>query len=67
MTITTKPDVTVANHGSINLVTPHTDEARTWIDHNVPEGQWFGRHLVVEPRYLENLWDGMERDGLVVA
>ena len=67
MTITTNPDVTWSDHGSITLVTPHTEAAREWIDEFIQEDpQWYGRSLVVEPRYLDDLLEGMRGDGLVV-
>lgn len=63
----TGPDVTLANHGSIVLVTPMTKAAKTWIDANVSdEAQWFGKSLVVEPRYVWNLVKGMQDEGLTV-
>lgn len=63
----TGPDVTIANHGSIVLVTPMTKAAKKWIDANVSdESQWFGKSLVVEPRYVENLVEGMQGEGLTV-
>ncbi len=61
-------DVRIAHHGSLSMVRPLTDAARQWIDDNVGgETSWFGGALAVEPRYLDNLIDGMESDGLVVA
>lgn len=60
-------DVTVVNHGSIVIVRPKTAEARQWIeDHVSDDAQWFGG-IVVEPRYLDDLLQGMMADGLVVA
>lgn len=60
-------DIMVQNHGSIVLVYPVSSEAREWIEQNVSdESQWFGGGLVVEPRYVENLIQGMLNDGLVV-
>ena len=52
----------VENHGSLCLVKPLDDEALSWLNENVEGGQWWGGALAVEPRYLENLLDGM--DGL---
>ena len=53
---------------SLVLVLPVSPEAKAWIEEHVdPEAQWFGRSLVVEPRYVEAILDGMSRDGLVLA
>lgn len=60
-------DATVEDHGSIVLLTPRTKECRKWLRDNVDEeAQWFGRSLVVEPRYLDTLITGMTFDGLIV-
>lgn len=60
------PDVSVENHGSIMLVQPHTPGADTWLRENT-DGQWYSGALVVEPRYIDTLIDGMESNGLTVA
>lgn len=61
-------DVEVENHGSIVLVRPVTADASAWIDENVSdEAQWFAGALVVEPRYVAHLLDGMAAAGLTVA
>ena len=58
-------DVRIENHGSIVLVQPLTDTAREWLTANVGEdSMYFGGALVVEPRYLGELVDGMVSDGL---
>ena len=66
-----RPDVSVADHGSILTFTPRTTAGRRWIDENVSsvidETTWFGGGLVVEPRYAGDLARGMAQDGLVVA
>jgi hypothetical protein len=56
------------NHGSIVLVQPHTEHATAWIaEHVGVDAQWFGRVLVVEPRYIDALVCGMRRDGFEVG
>lgn len=61
-------DVTVLDHGSLAGVWPLSERAKDWIAENVSDdASWFGRQLVVEPRYLEDLLAGMVADGLVVA
>ena len=57
-------DFTVTNHGSIVLVKPLTDECNDWlVEHVSDEAQWFGGALVVEPRYVEDLIEGLEEAG----
>ena len=54
------PEFTVADHGSIVLITPTTDECRIFLeDHVDEEAQWFGHALVVEPRYVGSLIEGL--------
>ena len=61
-------DVNVENHGSIVTFSPLNDSAKDWIKENVKTEPWqfLGKKLAVEPRYVQNLIDGMENDGLFV-
>jgi len=52
--------------GTIALVTPLSDEAKAWVEDNIRDALWFGRGIAVEPRYLNNLLEGMCGDGLVI-
>lgn len=59
-----EPDFAVENHGSIFLVRPINPEVKNWLVENVSgENQWFGGAMVVEPRYVDNLVDGLESSG----
>ena len=60
-------DAQIENHGSLFLVQPLTPAANLWIKANVSdEAIFYGSALVVEPRYVENLAEGMIADGLTV-
>lgn len=60
-------DVRVENHGSIILVNPLTGPAIDWVADNLPDDvQMFGNAIVVEPRYVGAIIDGMINDGLEV-
>jgi len=48
-------DFSVEDHGSIFLVTPHTDAAQEWWDENVDGGQSFGPGYAVEHRFIQNI------------
>ena len=51
--------VTLERHGmSLVLVRPTTEEARDWLQENT-EGTWWCGALVVEPRYVLDLLNGM--------
>jgi hypothetical protein len=62
-------DFDVSDAGSICIVTPMTEAAQDWLDANVTndETQYWGPGIVVEPRYLENLVNGIIGDGLTVS
>lgn len=61
------PDVSIQNEGSIVLLRPLSDIATSWFKAYVPEdSMWFGGALVVEPRYVQGLLDGMLADGLQI-
>lgn len=62
-------DVAVENHGTIALIRPLTDSGRTWVEENIPteDWQWFGGAIVAEPRYVPDVIEGMEGDGLEVS
>jgi len=61
-----KTDIDVENHFSIFLFSLNTKRANAWVDENCSEPMFFGRKLVVEPRYAENLIKGMIKDNLLV-
>jgi hypothetical protein len=62
-----RPDFIVENHGSIFLLSPQTDAARTWIDEHITrEGfQPYWPTVVIEPG--SDLIVGIQNDGLVVS
>ena len=61
------PDVNIENHGSLVLIRPLTEAASDWLDENISEdAQHFGGAVVVEPRYVEAIVEGMQNDGLEV-
>lgn len=61
------PDFVFDNHGSIWLVTPQHDDAAQHLHDNVSEeAQWFGKALVVEPRYAFGLDAALHENGYTV-
>lgn len=64
----TQVDAFIFNHGSLVGIRPETPAAQQFIADNVEaEGyQWLGRTLMVEPRYVGAIIEGMQADGLVV-
>jgi hypothetical protein len=65
MKLPTDVDIRCENHGSLVLVRAMTEEGSAWIaEHVDPEAVWWAGALVVEPRCLVPLLQGMEFDGL---
>jgi RNA polymerase subunit RPABC4/transcription elongation factor Spt4 len=61
-------DFTFENHGSIWIVQPHNSEAREHLAENVSdEAIWFAGGLAVEPRYVEDLAEGLQENGFRVS
>jgi len=61
------PDFIVENHGSIFLLQPLTPAANSWVEENLPEGHMtFGGSVVVEHRYIGDIVQGIQSDGLAV-
>jgi hypothetical protein len=61
-------DVIFENHGSIWLADPRTEAAMEWIRDNVTGSvTWIAGRLLVEPRYVAELVEGMQLAGLEVG
>ena len=62
------PDLVLINHGSVYVLEPLTERGRDWIDESIdPEAQWWGKGVVIEPRYVENVVLGAQASCLVVG
>jgi hypothetical protein len=60
-------DFLFTNHGSVCLLQPLSEAAGEWVDEHLPEDkQMFGSAVVVEPRYVGPIIDGIINDGLEV-
>ena len=67
MPATTQSDFTFSNQGSLFLVTPNTEAAKTHLKENTGEEvQWWAGALVVEPRYARDLADCLLAEGFSV-
>ena len=55
------------NEGSIFILTPVSEEAVAWVADNLPEDvtTWAGG-VVVEPRYIGPIIDGIKNEGLTL-
>jgi hypothetical protein len=63
-----RPDLTVRSEGSIFLLLPCTPAGDDWVAQNIEHegGLSWGRAIVIEHRYIENIVRGAIADGLVV-
>lgn len=60
-------DFSVENHGSIVLLRPLTPAAEAWIEEHIPDdAQTFGNAIAVEPRYIQDIINGIVADGLTL-
>jgi hypothetical protein len=61
-------DFRCENHGTVFLLYPLTDSARSWIEENLPlDVQWFGSAVAIEHRYIWLILEGIQVGGLVVT
>jgi hypothetical protein len=68
MNQTVKADFRVENHGSIFLLRPLSKEGEDWAKSHLPDdAQTFGNAVAVEPRYINDIVNGICDDGLVVS
>lgn len=66
---TISPDFVVENHGSIYLLMPLTPSATSWIEEHIGQDNGYQPHfptIVVEHRYIADIVDGIQNDGLAV-
>jgi hypothetical protein len=55
------------NHGSVFLLYPLSETAKSWIKDNLPsDAQWFGNAVAVECRFIWPILEGIQIDGLAV-
>jgi hypothetical protein len=62
-------DATVANHGSIYVLTPISVAAQDWIAKHISDQamRWGPKGIVVEHRYIDDILVGMNEQGLCVS
>jgi hypothetical protein len=61
-------DFRCENHGSIFLLHPLSESARSWIADNLSSDvQWFGEAVAIEHRFIRPILEGIQSDGLAVS
>jgi hypothetical protein len=59
-------DIIVENHGSIVLLAPESDTGAQWLNDNIAHAMRWGGSYAIEPRYVGDILDGAQNDGLTV-
>jgi len=60
-------DFKVSGGGSLYILTPCTDAARDWVSEHIgDDAQTWGGGIAVEHRYIGDIVDGIQNDGLTV-
>ena len=63
-----KMDFQIVNHGTLYLLYPNTRRARQWVKDNLPQDHVkYADASVVEPRYIDDILDGIRADDLDFA
>jgi len=62
-------DFRIINHGTICILQALTEVAENWVSEYLPADAttWGQNGIVVEPRYVDPIIDGIVADGLEVA
>lgn len=61
-------DFTFANHGTITLLTPLSDNAADWCAEHLPEDAMrHGTAYVIEPRYAEPILADLDAEGYIIS
>ena len=63
------PDFELQNHGSIFLLIPQSISARIWVDDHIGKDNGYQPYyptVVVEHRYVSDIVEGIQNDGLAV-
>lgn len=62
-------DFTIIDHGSIVVLNANTQEAQEWIDEYIdPDAQRWGQNgVVIEPRYISNIIQGIDEAELTIS
>jgi len=66
----TELDFKLENHSSLFVLRPLNSAAKDWMGEQLrmdnPETQFWGDAIVIEPRYVAPIVDGISGDGLVL-
>ncbi len=61
-----EPDFHLSDYGSFAFLTPVSEYGCNWSDANLPDATVYNSSLVIEPRYLGDILEGISAAALVV-
>lgn len=62
-------DFSLENYGSILLLRPLSDSGRAWVEEHIGRDNGFQPYwptVVIEPRYVADVLEGINSDGMLV-
>jgi hypothetical protein len=60
-------DFVFRNHGSMIGLYPHSHAAQEWVKEHLPDdAPWFGKTVMIERRYADDIIEGILNDGMKV-
>ena len=61
-------DFHLYGHGSISILAPISQAAKDWVADHIPDdAQWFGHGIAIEHRYVHDIVEGLQADGLTLG
>lgn len=67
LSLASRPDFEVENHGSVVVISPENDAAEEYLQSKAPEdATWWYGGLVCEPRYVQAILDDLIAEGFTV-
>ena len=62
-----KPDFLYRDEGSIILLLPQSETARSWAGENLQTEPWQDkRAIAIEPRYFTDILEGIHTEGMII-
>ena len=59
-------DFRLQDEGTIVILHPCNDAAGDWLYEHIAEPQWWGGGVVIERRYVLDIWHALAEDGMTI-
>ena len=60
-------DFSLYNHGSVFTLVPRSNEAIEWADENLSHAMRFGQGIAIEARFVDDIVEFIQADGLTLG